>query len=229
MNVFQPLGTCWRLFTLAAAILGSCAAQTQGDYQGKPFQGRPQVIPGRVEMELYDTGGQGVAYNDTDAVNNGSGKLNQGDTFVDRFRENDGVDLSYTKKDIDKTIDGVQEKVGELYLGWTAPGEWVNYSVDVRASGTYVINAHMTSRTDAAQISIAFDGVDTTGPILLPTTTHWHIWRIAPNLARVKLDRGRHIMKLSVLKEGNFNIDYLEFLPVAAETSSNGVPIDAFD
>jgi hypothetical protein len=126
MNALQRFGLCLRLLTLAAAIAGMAEAQAQGGYQGKPYQGRRQVIPGRIEMEFYDTGGQGVAYNDTDAVNNGSGTLNKGDTYLDRFRQDEGVDISYTKTNIDKTVDGVQEKVGELYLGWTAPGEWVN-------------------------------------------------------------------------------------------------------
>jgi len=166
-------------------------------------------------MEFYDTGGEGVAYHDTDAINNGSGVLNKGDSLVERFRADEGVDLSYTKPDIDKTAAGVQKKVGELYLGWTAAGEWVNYTVDVTAAGTYAMNALMTSRTGVAQISIAFDGVDKTGVINLPTTTHWHIWRLAANLAQVKLEKGIHVMKLLVLKEGNFNIDYLEFVPVA--------------
>lgn len=230
MNALQLCGVSLRLLALAAAIGGMAEAQAQGGYQGKPYQGRPQVIPGRVEMEFYDSGGQGVAYNDTDAVNNGSGTLNKGNNALDRFRLDEGVDISYTKQGIDKTVEGVQEKVGELYLGWTAPGEWVNYTVDVKAAGTYVINAHMSSRTDAAQISIAFDGVDLTGPILLPTTTHWHIWRIAPNLAQVKLEQGLHVMKLSVLKEGNFNLDYLEFVPLAAAQAGRGfVAMDAFD
>ena len=192
------------------------AAQPQNGYQGKPYQGKPQAIPGRVEMEFYDTGGQGVAYNDTDAVNNGSGTLNKGNSPVDRFRQDEGVDLSYTKTNIDKTLDGAQEKVGELYLGWTAPGEWVNYTVDVQASGTYAVHAHITSRTDTAEISLAIDGADLTGPVRLPTTTHWHIWRIVSNLAQVKLEKGVHVLRLSVLKEGNFNLDYLEFEPLSA-------------
>jgi endoglucanase len=223
MNGLLKYSSSVRILTLAAAILGVAMAQPQGAYSGKPFQGKAQVIPGRVQMEFYDTGGQGVAYNDTDAVNNGSGKLNKDDTYVDRFRQDEGVDLSYTKLTIDRTVDGVQETVNELYIGWTAPGEWVNYTVDVKEAGTYVVSAHMTSRTDAAQISLSFDGVDKTGPILLPTTTHWHLWRIAPNLATVKLEKGIQVMRLSVLKEGNFNIDYLEFTPQgAAATSSAG-------
>ena len=220
------LTTTLRLVSLAALLAGAVAAQPAG-YAGKPYEGKPQTVPGRVQAELYDMGGEGVAYHDTDAVNNGSGKLNQGTTFVDRFRQDEGVDLSYTKKDIDKTVDGAQEKTGELYLGWTAPGEWVNYTIDVQASGKYRIRAHMTSRTDVAQIALAFDGVDQMGPITLPTTTHWHIWRNVENLAEVKLEKGIHVMKLSVVKEGNFNLDYLEFVPVTGADPANGM--DAFE
>ncbi len=150
MNSLASAGVCLRLFTCALAALGVIAAQAQNS---KPYQARPQSIPGRIEMEWYDTGGQGVAYNDTDTDNNGSGKLNKGNTPVERFRQDEAVDLSYTKSSIDKTVDGVPAKVGELYLGWTAPGEWVNYTVDVQASGTYLVHARMTSRTDAAEIS----------------------------------------------------------------------------
>ena len=56
---------------LAAAVGGMAAAQAQSGYPGKPYQGRAQAIPGRIEMELYDSGGEGVAYHDTDAVNHG--------------------------------------------------------------------------------------------------------------------------------------------------------------
>ena len=213
-----------RVFALALAVLGIAAAQPQKGNPGNPYQGKTQAIPGRVEMELYDTGGQGVAYNDSDTVNNGSGKLNKGNTPVERFRQDEGVDLSYTKTNIDKTVDGAQEKVGGLYLGWTAAGEWVNYTVDVRASGVYDVHAHMTSRTDCAEISLAVDGADVTGPVRLPTTTHWHIWRTASNLAQVRLEKGVHVLRLSVLKEGNFNLDYLEFEPVGAAPTAAVFP-----
>ncbi|CAN0439736.1 unnamed protein product, partial [Ectocarpus sp. 13 AM-2016] len=35
------------------------------------FDGVPASIPGRIEGEEYDYGGEGVAYSDTDAGNNG--------------------------------------------------------------------------------------------------------------------------------------------------------------
>lgn len=223
MISFACSGTVLRLWAFAFAA-GALSAQPSTTYQGKPYQGRAQMIPGRVEMELYDTGGPEVAFHDTDPENNGSGKLNKGNTPVERFRQDEAVDLSYTKTKIDNTVDGVQEKVGSLYLGWTAPGEWVNYTVDVQSSGLYAVHAHMTSRTDNAQIRLSVDGADVTGPLRLPTTTHWHLWRTAATLAQVKLEKGLHVLRISTLKEGNYNLDYLAFEPAGSRPAARAFP-----
>jgi hypothetical protein len=200
------------MFGLAAAALAQTAPPPAA-YAGKPYQLHPQTIPGRVEAEFYDTGGEGVAYHDSDAGNNGSGKLNKGSSDLDRFRKDEDVDISYTKTGIDKTVDGQDETFGALYVGWTVPGEWIKYTVDVQQPGRYAINAHLSSNNQNAEIGLDFDGVDATGPIVIPTTGHWHRWRICNKLAEVKLDKGIHVMTLKFLKEGNMNIDYLEFLP----------------
>lgn len=218
-----------RFLPLAAIVVCAVSAEIPSEYHGKAFLGHPQAIPGRVQAEFYDLGGQGVAYNDSDAENQGSGKLNKGDKWVDRFRKDEGVDISYTKTGIDTTVDGAAEKPGELYLGWTAPGEWVKYTVEVRETATYIVSAHLSSRTDAAEISLAFDGAPPSGPIALPTTGHWHKWRVADRMAEVHLDKGLHVMTLSVLKEGNFNIDYLEFEPSGQSAAPSFTPVEAFE
>src|SRR5580765_682356 len=80
------------------------------DYKGKPFQDEvytrgAQPIPGRVQCAYFDLGGEGVAYHDRDAINYGSGELNQkpehqrphAAAYFWQFRQNEGVDISYTK------------------------------------------------------------------------------------------------------------------------------------
>jgi hypothetical protein len=58
----------------------------------------PQKIPGRLECELHDVGGPGVAYSDSDGKNSGSGALNPLDgTYLNGFRADEAVDISYTK------------------------------------------------------------------------------------------------------------------------------------
>src|ERR1700693_744730 len=130
-----------------ALVLSSNAA-LPGDYVGRPFQDSAytagaQVIPGRVECAYYDLGGEGVAYHNTDATNHGSGALNPGNgTYLNEFRMHEGISMSYTKfhDAIDNNpYDRVQPPEGQLYVGWTAPGEWFNMTVAVKHAGAYTI------------------------------------------------------------------------------------------
>src|SRR6201746_447576 len=91
---------------LIAAIgisLFSYAFISKKNQTGRPWQGKTQQIPGKIECEYYDEGGEAVAYHDSDSINNGSGKLNPANgTFLNEFRMKEGVDISYTKShDID--------------------------------------------------------------------------------------------------------------------------------
>src|SRR5260221_7371911 len=101
---------------LPFASTSICAPGTsfQKQYKGTPFKGAryqagAQKIPGKVFCAYYDLGGEGVAYHDSDAVNNGSGKLNPRDgSYLNEFRMSEGVDTSYTKFSRDPQIDDTQ-------------------------------------------------------------------------------------------------------------------------
>src|SRR5262245_55413726 len=62
------------------------------DYHGIPFTdakytGGAQKIPGKVMCAYYDLGGEGVAYHDAEAKNQGSGGLNPLDgKYLNEFR-----------------------------------------------------------------------------------------------------------------------------------------------
>lgn len=128
-------------------------AQVPKGYKGKPFNDAEytkgaQLIPGRVELAYYDLGGEGVAYHDTDPINNGSGKLNREPMhqrpgipdYIVHFREKEGVDISFTKDFADfNHPNKVDPKVNQLYIGWQEDGEWTNYTVDVKVPGQYKI------------------------------------------------------------------------------------------
>ncbi|MGE5447091.1 MAG: hypothetical protein ACM3PR_01930, partial [Bacteroidales bacterium] len=110
------------LLIVILIILSVTAINAKNVAKEKPYNNNIQHIPGKVQCELYDQGGEGVAYHDTDAVNNGSGKLNPPNgTFLNEFRMKEGVDISYTKTgDIDNNPYNVVEPImGELYAGWT--------------------------------------------------------------------------------------------------------------
>lgn len=196
----------------------------QEKYKGKAFKDSIQQIPGRIQCEFYDQGGEGIAYHDTDTINSGSGKLNPADgTFLNEFRMKEGVDISYTKFR-DPAIDNnpynmVEPEKNQLYTGWTEPGEWINYTVNVNKSGIYSIGIMYTASGNGG-ISLDLDGKQLTPELKIPSTRNdkepiawrqWHHWNRIDSLTTVKLKKGKHVLTLRTVSNGNMNYDYLDF------------------
>jgi hypothetical protein len=196
------------------------------DYKGTPFTdakytGGAQKIPGKLMCAYYDLGGEGVAYHDADAKNNGSGGLNPLDgKYLNQFRANEGVDTSYTKDAADFWEgEAVKPPKDMLYVGWTEPGEWINYTVDVAQDGEYSVDILYTSNR-GGELSLDVNGKPTGTPITIPSTNdptdtpawrQWHHWNIANDAATVKLSKGRNLLTLHVVEKGNMNLGVLEF------------------
>lgn len=191
-------------------------------YQGKPWKNTLQEIPGKVQCELYDLGGEGVAYHDYDSVNNGSGKLNPANgSVLNEFRMHEAVDISYTKpKEIDNNgYNLVEPAMEQLYVGWTVPGEWLNYSVKIQQSGKYTVGMMYTASGNGG-IQLLLDGKEITKELLVPTTRNdkepvawrqWHHWNRIDNMAVCELEKGVHVLTVKTVSNGNMNYDYLEF------------------
>ncbi len=144
-------------------------------YKGTPYKdarhnGGAQAIPGKVYCAYYDRGGEGVAYHDSDAKNNGSGALNPANgSYLNEFRMGEAVDTSYTKFGKDPQIDDteydrVKPPADLLYVGWTVPGEWFNVTVDVKKAGWYAADLLYTSNRGGA-ISLDVNGAPASWPI----------------------------------------------------------------
>ena len=215
-----------QLALICTAIFIAFAAQTnaQKNYKGKAWNSNIQQIPGKIQCEFYDVGGEGVAYHDTDSVNNGSGRLNPANgTFLNEFRMNEGVDISYTKFQ-DPAIDNsafnlVEPEKDQHYAGWTEPGEWINYTIKVNKTGNYSIGIMYTASGDGG-IALDLDGKPLTSELKIPSTRNdkepvdwrqWHHWNRIDSLTTVKLKKGVHVLTLRTVKHGNMNYDYLDF------------------
>jgi Sulfatase-modifying factor enzyme 1/Carbohydrate binding module (family 6) len=191
-------------------------------YTGKPWNGQPQIIPGKLQCEWYDLGGEGMAYHDKDSANNGSGNLNPANgTFLNEFRMNEGVDISYTKaREIDNSAyNKVMPLMEQLYAGWTVPGEWINYTVYVEKTGTYSIELMYTASGDGG-IAFLLNGKSLTGQLDIASTRderetipwrQWHHWNKTGSLVTVRLKKGKHVLTLKTAVNGNMNYDYVEF------------------
>jgi hypothetical protein len=199
----------------------SCHSSSKIQQKGEPWHNEMQQIPGRIEFEYYDEGGEGVAYHDSDSVNNGSGKLNPANgTYLNEFRMKERVDISYTKPGNidDNAFNKVLRDMNKLYVGWTKPGEWINYTVKVNETGRYSISLLYTSNGDGT-ISFDVDGKDVTGSLKINSTydsrdtiswRQWHHWNKADSVGSITLRKGIQILTLHIVTNGNMNLDYMD-------------------
>jgi chitinase len=150
---------------------------TQGPYGGTVLS-----LPGRLEAERYDVGGQGVAYND-----NTSG--NSGNTF-----RTDDVDVEACTE-------------GGYNIGYVANGEWVEYTVNVTSAGTYKLDARVAAMAAGSSFSIEIPG-SSTQTFTVPNTGGWQNWQTV-TINNLNLTAGQKIIKLNL--NGEFNLNYVDF------------------
>ncbi len=187
--------------------------------------GGPQTIPGRVQCAYFDLGGEGVAYHTADTRNKGSGALNPADgTYLNEFRMHEAIGTSYTKfHDAidDNPFNRVRPPEGQLYVGWTSPGEWIKLTVRVARAGPYTIDLLYTSN-GGGTIGLDVDGRSAAGPISILSTRdpaetipwrQWHHWNLVHSIARVVLPQGECVLTLRVITNGNMNLAFLDFAP----------------
>ncbi len=110
-------------------------------------------MPGTIQAEDYDNGGEGVAYHDTTAANSGG-----------QYRT-DGVD-----------IEASSDMGGGFDIGWVYPTEWLNYTVSVASAGRYTLTARVAAPVAGATFHVEFAGINVTGPLTIPNTGGWQAW-----------------------------------------------------
>jgi uncharacterized protein involved in high-affinity Fe2+ transport len=179
---------------------------SSGSSGDEPFGGTPAAVPGTVYAANYDTGGQGVAYNVTSV--NGT---------ANSYRS-DGVDLE------DTADPSPTSAAGDSYdLGWTATGQWFNYTVDVASAGTYALSLRLAAPsavTDALEIDNS-SGTNLTGDVTAPATGGYQDWTTVT--ASVTLPAG--VQTLTVTQDNpGWNIHYLTFAASSGSTTPGGFP-----
>jgi hypothetical protein len=212
----------------ASPMVSAAGISFLDTYKGEPYhdsryQAGAQPIPGKVQCAFYDLGGEGIAYHDTDAKNNGSGALNPADgTYLNEFRMHEGVDTSYTKfhDEIDNTqYNLVLPPRDQLYVGWTVPDEWFNLTVQVAHAGVYRGDLLYTSNRGGS-ISLDVNGKPAGPPLPIVSTFNaadpvawrqWHHWNLAPNLVELKLPAGKSVLTVHIVTEGQMNLAYFDF------------------
>ena len=140
-----------------------------------PFSGTAMAIPGTVPAANFDNGGEGVAYHDLTSGNAGGA-----------FRATD-VDLE-------------PASVGGYDVGWVSAGEWLNYSVNVAAAGSYTMTFRVASLGQGGTFHLMMNGTDVTGRLTIPDTQGWQNWQTVS--ATVTLDAGAQAARLVMDSSG---------------------------
>ena len=97
------------------------------------FNDTLMTIPGIIEAEHFDYGGEGLAYHDATEVNA------PGD-----FRPNEGVDI--------------YSRGGDGYhIGNAIAGEWYEYSIDVKVEDWYNVTGYIATRSGGGTFKIDVD------------------------------------------------------------------------
>jgi endoglucanase len=165
-----------------------------------PYGGSPAPIPGTIQAENYDLGGEGVGYHNTDPVNH-----------FGQYRS-DGV-----------SIEATLDVSGGYDVGWITPGEWLQYTVDVATAGTYSVDFRVASATSGGTMHLSSGVTNLTGTVSAPSTGGWQTWQTvtAPG---VTLSSGTQALRL-VFDSGSFNVNSMTFTstsPAPAPPPSGG-------
>jgi hypothetical protein len=166
-------------FTQLNAALAGGGGSTADPPKSTPFTGTPIALPGTIQAENYDKGGEGVAYHDTTSGNSGG------------VYRSDGVDIKVTT-----------DSSGSYNVKSVRATEWLAYSVSVASSGTYTLGFRVASSGTGGTIHVMLDGTNVTGAVTLPDTGGWDAWKTVSKTG-VSLTSGAHVLKLMIDANGS--------------------------
>jgi len=173
------------------------------DRTGQAAYGGPQPIPGTVNAEAFDTGGNGTAYMDTTPGNTVNIQYGGGI----QIRNGSDVDIG--------AVDG------NYNVGFIAPGEWMEYTIEVPETGYYDVHYRVASGGSGGTFHLEVDGVDVTGEVSVGPTGGWNTYATQGPVRQVPLTEGRHVLRF--VSGGGFNLDHFEI------KSGTGPAIDRSD
>ena len=162
--------------------------------QRSPYHGEKE-IPGIIEVEDFDNGSEGQSFHDSDNVNEGDYKnyRTEGAGGVDFVKGNNGC-----------------------VIGYTATGEWLEYTVNVKESGDYSYEATVSCGSNGSEFSIDLvneDGSFTSlAKVDVPQTGNndWSKYKTVSGDLKAPLKEGKQVIRITI-NSPYVNLDKVEF------------------
>jgi hypothetical protein len=157
-----------------------------------PF-GINQIIP----AAQYDKGGEGISYHDTTAGNQGG----------DNYRPGDGVDI---------------QKGGATgnVVAYAVAGEWLQYTLNVPATGQYVLAASVANTGTGGAFEAQAGGVNLSGLVFVPNTGSWTTYATVQSTP-IALPAGQVILRIALERNATSNgvADFDSFRIIPAQSA----------
>lgn len=150
------------------------------------FAEDPYYIPGLIEAEDYDEGGQNIGYYDLSYGNSGG---------------------QYRNDDVD--IEAVSSQTGVYAVSYTDYSEWLSYSVNVLWDDDYEFIVTYASEEGGGTFSLLLDDEIVVSETELSSTGDWDTY--STYSATVSLTEGEHIIQFNIETPG-YNLDNIEFV-----------------
>ncbi|HLL89328.1 MAG TPA: carbohydrate-binding domain-containing protein [Tepidisphaeraceae bacterium] len=144
----------------------------------------PWRLPGTVEFENYDVGGPGVSFNDNDAENEGG-----------HYRK-DAVDVKASPKAGNGAV-----------VGFTANGEWMEYTVHAAKAGDYVLTLSYATPDTGRRVRLSLNDKPLRETITLEPTANWDDLQTV-KVGEVSLPAGDGVLRVSI-EAGPVDLDRL--------------------
>ena len=149
-------------------------------------------LPGTIELEKFDKGGEGLTFHDSDSEDEGKAGFRT---------DNEGVDI-------------VKSSNGYV-IGYTAANEWLEYTVNVKQAGKYSYEATASSGADGSAFTIGLNqngSIKSLAKVNVAKTANnsWDTYKTFSGTLSTPLEEGQQILRITI--NGAYcNIDKIKF------------------
>ncbi len=150
------------------------------------------ALPGTLQFENFDAGGEGLTWHDSDATDEGGTKYRTDNGGVDIVTGNSGY-----------------------AIGYTANGEWLEYTVDVTQAGKYEYQAVVASGNSGAGFTVSVrkdEETKTLCSVSIPQTdnSQWQTYKSVKGKCLFPLEQGQQVLRVTI--DGPYgNLDKMTF------------------
>ncbi len=167
---------------------------------GSSYYDEALIVPGIIEMEDYNQGGQGTAFSDSDTSNNGNA-----------YRKDEAVDVEMYSP-------------GNYNIGWTGGGEWLEYTVNVLEAGTYDFEVQVASPIGTSSFHIEVNDENVSGSVSIPNTGGWQTYKTV-TVRNIPLHKGTHFLRFFE-ETGGFNADKMTVIKSGFISAANDINVE---